>query len=355
MYTLLIVLILILFPLDKGKNKTLYIIAITLLLIVIGGFRSEMIGTDTPGYVQNYLISKYYWWDWHNRLNENEPLFYAFQHTLSSAGYSYTVFLTFVAAFYYSVIAIFIRRFSKDARLSFLLFIALGQFLFSMAGIRQTLAMGFQLLCFMSLLDKKYLKSVIYLLLACGFHITSIAFAIVYLLPLIPLSWPFVLVIIALTFLGFTTGGNYAVMAAEMLWGSKRLYAESDGGTSVFLILCVLSAFSLYIYWKYYRHERKDDNNGKVAKSRDLDFISLSIKMLLVALVFQAVSNKQADIFRVTYMFDITAIALIPNEILKLKPTPRKIAYWSLVVLIIARWYLLPAGKDFYPYRFFWE
>ena len=360
MYTILFILILLIYSLDKSSNKKNYVGWITIFLIIIGGFRHFQIGTDTPGYIEAYLNAAHWNIPFENYFKKSEPLFYIYQDSLSKLNISYTIYLLCIAVFYYGVVCHFIRRYSKDSRLSFFIFIALGHFLFSMAGIRQTIAMGFQLLCFMSLLDKKYLKSVFFLLIACGFHITSISFAVVYLLNYLPLNIPFICIMFALVMIGLTTGGDYAVQAAQFLWEDARVYEESDGGLSVFLILLVLSVFTILIYRKNHI-KMKNYRKRHIMTSEDVisdnGFSSLAIKMLLVALFFQAVGTKQADTFRIAYMFDIVAIALIPNAIYKLRLDIRSVFYWVLIFLIILRFYLLilPVSPDFYPYKFFFE
>lgn len=75
-----------------------------------------------------------------------------------------------------------ICKYSESIPFSMFLFVWCGMYLFSLAGLKQAMAIGLFLMAIPSLIEKKYVKYYLYNLLAIGFHAYSIVLLILPLL-----------------------------------------------------------------------------------------------------------------------------------------------------------------------------
>lgn len=186
---------------DNGKTISFFLaIASVFLIVFFAGFRTRF--ADTPAYI-----------DWFNNASINftdlielskdskcigfEFLMLIFKKFISSDA---NAFLMFLAIFQGTVIANFYYKYSSDYAFSMFLFTASTGFVWMFNGVRQFTAICIILLFFDYVLQRKTLKFLLIVLVACTIHISAVVWIPVYFLVRFkPFSKPFwALVVIGL-------------------------------------------------------------------------------------------------------------------------------------------------------------
>lgn len=158
----------------QEQRRDFFYILILVILIAFAGLRTKY--NDTEVYIQNYEdlgdrdIGEYFS-DPDSWKPGKNPGFVSFNIVL----YRLTdgnphIFIFVWTAFTLTVFLGFIRRYSDDFVLSLFVFIALGQFCFIMAAMKQVAATAFGLLAIQKLLDNKKAAYIILLLAGASIH-----------------------------------------------------------------------------------------------------------------------------------------------------------------------------------------
>ena len=145
-------------------------------LIFLAAFRAPEVGTDTLSYISDYKeIHTFTWQDIMEHYRGYE-LFYFVCKIFSLLGCPICMWFAFIEIIYVSAIARLIHKDSTDKIYSIILFITIGLYMFSLAGLKQTMAMGLILHAFMELRNKRYFTTVLLFFLAFFAHPTALVF-----------------------------------------------------------------------------------------------------------------------------------------------------------------------------------
>ena len=162
----------------KKHNFDLPLIAMVLILSFFVGLRTHF--NDTSLYIELFKGAPTFreFLNSEHELADN-PLFYAFQslfrHHISDNPH---IYLISIALFTNASIICFIKKFSDNFPFSMLLFFALGQYVSTMAAMKQCIAIAILTYGIKALLKKKYLIFYIFVLIAMLFHAYAIFFVI---------------------------------------------------------------------------------------------------------------------------------------------------------------------------------
>ncbi len=162
------------------------IIALCTLLFIIIAFRGVSVGTDTASYYHEYLsLNSFSPPRSFIEFIKNEYGYTLIVFIFKSLRFSWLLFQIFYAFLLSFSIGLFIRRFSQNILVSFILFITIGVFPMFLTGLRQSIAIAFILISFVLAQKKHFIISFIFLVLSFSVHYTSlvcIIIPIVYLL-----------------------------------------------------------------------------------------------------------------------------------------------------------------------------
>lgn len=181
MWLLIVVMAITLFYARMHKNKVgkkRCIACITVLLTCFGGLRSWQMG-DVYHYCYAYLACNQAGWtlDWKSHDSIGTQLFY---RVAGQMGISFEVCLFLIAAFCAITLGVLVYRYSSSPYMSYLLYICLGLYLFTLSGLKQSIAMGFVMIAMMAILERKPLKFFAFVLIAALFHTPALIFAVAY-------------------------------------------------------------------------------------------------------------------------------------------------------------------------------
>lgn len=180
--------ILVLIPISNilVKNKKLYCIFITLILILFVGLRSNYCGQDTHMYewVYNSFAGK----DWEQCLSlrnytyhQYEFGYFVFQYIITRV-FDFNIFKVICAFMSIAPAGFLIYRYSKHPWMSFMIYFMLPFFAtLSMSAIRQGLAFGCCLMAFHFCVERKLKMVFLFAFIAFFFHHSSVFFIFIYL------------------------------------------------------------------------------------------------------------------------------------------------------------------------------
>lgn len=286
---------------DK-KAVTRYDVVITVFFILLMGLRSEFIYSDTYGYYLNFKQLEFmsveeivaYW--------PKDSFYYILNHYIHPIiGHNFSVWLCLIALVYMVPLSIIVKRYSPNPMWSWICFIFLGLMMFVMAGLRQTLAMGFILIAFLKLMDGSKKFFFVFVAIAYLFHGTSLICLIMYPLSKLKfngtmIKWYFITFLVMLlmgetvltdviSFIG--ENDERYIGYGENLYGSNYTYLIQQA---------LLVVPSLYFLRDRY-NERK---------------IGFFLHLCMIAFILVSLSPVIAEMFRMSMYFSWANMIVFP-------------------------------------------
>lgn len=348
MYYILILLFVFLYvklssqPLGvKLKKENTYAFIICAVLVLMAAFRSDTVGADTGGYRLDYEdLGKFQsMQDLIDRYSVYYIGYFGLSKIFYMVGMPVYVWFGFVEAIYIYALMLLVNRFSKDKIFSLLVFTTIGLYSFSMAGLKQTLAMSMMLMAFIAFMDKKYWYTALLLFLTYYTHqsalIMLVAFPLYFVKRvklLIPASLIMVVLIYAYSF-------SFMTAMVDILENEKwETYLVTDSGyTSVTLIFYSVITLIAGLNIKSY-------NQADPVYARF--FLALSI----IGCGLQFLASTSPSLFRLAYLYTPFMMILLPNAAYYSKNEP--VVRMVLMVCII--FYFLYTNRH-WPYSFIWN
>lgn len=162
------------------RKEWFFYAMVSIGLILFAGLRTGYNDTFTYQYGYKLIkdnIERYSELNW-LKIGEN-PGFIFVQRLMIQAGFSTQTFLMIFSVFTVGVNLWFFRKYSCNLWLSVLLFITFAGYIFNLAAIKQCTAMAFCLIATDRVINKKYVRFVLYVLVACTFHPYALMYLVV--------------------------------------------------------------------------------------------------------------------------------------------------------------------------------
>ncbi len=336
-----------LFTTDKSNNLPTVITG-GLLLFLLSALRSIDFGYDAIRYVNRYIQQSYeslsIFWVKFTTNQGKDPFFYLFSRVLSALGANYRVWLAIMAAFFLLAVCRLILKYSKEPFMSFLLFVTLGYFFFSLTGIRQALAIAVTLFAYKYLNERKLVPFIILVLIATLFHSSALVFLIAYPVMFVKkVGWKQIAAILFALFSAYFLSAQFKAFIALLGWSDSVSLSAGKNVTlniSGFLIQLVIFLFCLYF------------KKNLLAEDKQT---SVLYNLLFMGVVAQAFAVVVAESFRISLYFSIYSIILLPNAILSEKNNQtRAFAYTGTLGVVLLYLFALYL-KKFADFSFFWQ
>lgn len=330
----------------KKTKKKIYVTLCGLMLFLIGGLRHYTVGTDTPDYVdvfRTWIYRPLSSLDFSG--SRNEFAYAALNKFVSLFTTNYTWFLLVVSLIFAVSICVLIYRYSKEPVISFICVLTLGLFYFSMAGLRQIIAMSICFFAYKYIRERKPIKFLILLTIAYFFHNTAIIFLMAYPLARMKIGLKQIIALLIVFLIGIFYKSQIMHFIFEVLkWERIETYQNREITLSLsgFFIQLAVLVFCLY----YYRD----------TVEKDKDDLSL-YNMVFIGAMFQSLTVVIAEFFRISMYFSSFNIILIANAIMSEKNIKiRALVYFIVCVLLLAYYFVFSYDSGgIYPYKFFWE
>ena len=233
---------------------------------------------------------------------------------------------------------VFFYKNSASMRMSLIIYMSLPIFVFVFSGLRQAIAIAICCIAIKYAYERKFIKFIIIVSIALLFHTTSILMLVAY--PLMNVKFKMIhrwlsLIILAVIFVF----KNQIFKIGVAIFG-KNAEPDNNGAYMFFLILV-----AIYILCFIFSD-----------KSRKTEGF---LNLLFIACAIQAMSGVYSIVVRGAYYFMPVIAVLIPNIVMRIKPSfERKcvkigvtVAFVSYGFLTIATTYWAMAN----PHHFFWE
>lgn len=328
----------------KYDVETKYLKIVCAILALIAGLRGNSVGADTYAYVCDYENVKNMSFAHVLELSGTIGAgYYWFSKAFSLTGLSVHWWFGVVASFYIYAMYLFIQKYSKDKLVSLLCFFTMGLYTFSLAGLKQTVAMGFMAFSFMSLDDKKYLKAIILGTIAYWCHSATSIFTFGILLYFLRNRQSYYVFLFSFLILVLFVGDWLWQTSIELLSDDHytELYSHADNIYSAwtFVFYLLLVGFMVFSWRKY--------NNDRPTEAK------LLYGMTMLAVTFQSLATSFSAAFRVAYYFLPFMIVLVPNSC-EYFVDYRSKNIWKAILCAICIFWMLYSGRDS-VYKFFWQ
>lgn len=336
-------------PESALKSKNRYNFSMMIIFILIAGLRSPRTGADTYSYcfmynkmVRNDVTLKYLFDKMVDAIKEGE-----FKDSLNwdvfSKMLSYVIkdaqlWMAVISAIFIIAVGIIIKRYSKAPMVSWAYFLGVFIFVFILQGLRQSVAMAIILFSLKFIYDRKFIKFLILVLLATLFHQSAIIFIIAY--PLYNLKVTKIhFLIIGISFFACTVMPSRVKQFIGFFVEDSRFEDYLEGrenmySVSGFLVLLMIFAFC-YMF--------KDEEIMKEPQNQFLYTLSM------LGLVFQSAAGLVAEMFRISYYFNMFNMLLIANVSTAVFDK-KKMAIKSALILAFAAYFFISGG---FNYKFF--
>lgn len=286
--------------------------ALLAILILFSGLRTSY--NDTGTYLSGYANATGLRHFLENSSNLNpfrNPLFYAYQSLLRST-LDNAQFLIFSTSLFSQICFLrFFKRYSTNFTLSVFIYITLGTFCFTMAAIKQVVAMAVLTLAFPFLEQRKYIRYFLLVYVAMLFHTYALTFVF---LPLFTdRPWkPFTYIFIALTFvilLNFQDAISAFMDQANDL-GKVMSEAEifDNHSVNIFRLLVYMvppAASLLFQRWLFY-------------DSDQMDHILVHMSIISMAFMFLGTESGANMFGRMATYFELGTICCLPRMLEKI-------------------------------------
>ena len=181
-----------------GRQERLWFGIMAVAMVLFCGLRTEYNDTGTYQFIYNSIPKDVSLWEGIDWLKVGENPGFAFTNrVLVHLGFSTQSYLMFYAAITVCLNLWFFRKYSCNLPITIFLFIAFAGYIFTLAAIKQCMAMALCLLATDRALRKKYFSFVFWVLLATTYHPYALMYLIVPFLMFRPWSiWTIIMLII---------------------------------------------------------------------------------------------------------------------------------------------------------------
>lgn len=164
------------------SSEKIFVIAMFLILFLILAMQSENGNGDLRGYSSTFDRYKVYSITTfvQNFRHIKDPVYHLCALFVSKLGADFHIWYLIISFLYTFSIYLLVSRYSANVYISYIVLISVGGFGFAFSGLRQTLALTFLMFSFRFLEGKKFLKFVLFVILASMFHSTAFIFIFAY-------------------------------------------------------------------------------------------------------------------------------------------------------------------------------
>lgn len=331
---------------ERERVEKQYLKIVCWILVLLAAFRGITVGTDTSHYWPEYLnmpnrtipdlLEQY----------ADYPGYYLLAKACSLLHLPIQVLFGLVEGLYVYAIYKFINRFSLEKLYSLLGFAVIGLFSFSMAGLKQTLAMAFVLLYYIDLNDKKIFRAILFAMVAYYCHHVSLIFiagVVLYYMRNLRFFYVYLAVVVAVVLLGTNFIWTEMLSLLENDHYSE-LYKADEGYSSTSMIIYGILLSILFLFSGRYSRVMKEDSR-------------IMLGMTTFAFAFQAFSFISSAAFRLSFFFLPYMIVAFPNDFncIQNAELRRWVKIGVELLLIFIFIYTNRNGGSVVPYKFFWQ
>lgn len=325
----------------RDRAKSWYHKFLIIFLFLTIALRHKVCFIDTYGYVLEFSSLTSIPFSAIKDIWLKDVTFWYFSKFISTvSSTNYTIWFAVLSILYIVPLYYLLKKYSNNFMISLVLFCCLGFALFSMTGLRQTLAMSCTMGALYCLLNAKSKSFVALVMLGTLFHKTAIVFLILYPIVKLTYSKKYLCIYLIIGALVYCLSLKYLpILLTSNIDSRFEAYVQSENSLNYSglirqVLLLLLSLFLL----------RK---NGKISQNR------IFLLMSLIGIFFQSMIGILPEMFRVSLYFSIANIFLLANALENI-PKFSFIKYSVIILLII--YFITSSNAGFLmDYYFFFQ
>ncbi len=293
-----------------------------LVLILVSGLRYK-VGVDYGGYMTSYSYRAHYFFNDLLAFQEPGLGFIAWVSRFIYDDYV-TMFLN-AAILTVGLNVITIRKYTKWFAVSILLYIFIGAWHGSFNAVRQYLAAAVIFAGHRYILDKKFIKYCLVILLACAFHKTALIMLPVYFLGARKLNFVTLLLVAGLTVLMRFSYDFFFDIMSEIKGKDQTKYGYMQQSVHIARVLVAVSA--LFLPFLSYKGFLKNNENR------------FYFNMLMINAGLMVAASGSAYLARIAIYTDIFATIAFPLFLKGMPKGIRTLMTSIILILYAAFWY----------------
>lgn len=318
------------------RGEKIFVIFTCISIIIFQGLRSFTVGIDIKGYIETYpIIGKLNinLYNFNNiKILNYESGYIILNKLLYSLGLNDRDFLIVIAAIIQIPIFYTVHKYSKNKFLSVLVYLSLGHFFMTFSGLRQSIVMSICFFSYVFIEDKKPVKFIVTILLACLFHKSAVFCLILYPLFYMKIDKKKLCYVALLFVIVFIFKNKFYEFMSSLYYGES--FSIDNTGAFTMLLIYV---FLLYIsyFWIYEFTDEKDK------------IIYNGLRNMLLILIF-------INIFaRIGFPITLYLTIFIPILIERIRIKPKGFVYILIYIFLIYAFYSFMGEMQTLPFSFF--
>lgn len=340
---------------DNSHNRKMFINIILVALVLESCLRGLSVGSDTFRYSEIYAeVGRMSWRDvfqsmvdrYIHHADDSDAGYMLLQKMVYTITPNFNFFLLICALFFFiplRKLLLWIDFDMDNLILLFVFYVALFNPI-AMSGTRKVIALGLTILVFLYYVEKKYVKAVIWMIVAALIHMSSLAVLLVPVIDLLSngmkktvhgVSFFFtpVMVMMSTSIIMF--------MATSVENEHYELYAQNpEGGGMTFVILIELIFFACFLLFK-----KKDMDRSKK--------LSHLYSMLPIATLLAPLITNNGSMIRLSQYFHVYTLLFLPMLVDKITDSKSKVVVNMVLMAILIVLCLRTDGLGSH-YYFFW-
>ena len=233
---------------QSGKKKKNYIILMAALHAFVSGFRYKLLTGDLQKYAYTFLTVKDK--DWFSEDVFSEGRNFLFMWFLKAVNQitdgNFQIVLIIIAVFIELAVAIVVFKHSPSPWISYLIWNCFGFYSFGFTALKQSFAMGFILLAFSAIMEKKPVKFIIFVVIAGFIHFPAIIFLPAYIIASRKITYKNAIIYIVIAILIFALRNDIVELSSDFYYEDKN-FVSSGRISGRFLMLCLIIIAGVFI------------------------------------------------------------------------------------------------------------
>lgn len=233
---------------QSGKKKKNYIILMAALHAFVSGFRYKLLTGDLQKYAYTFLTVKDK--DWFSEDVFSEGRNFLFMWFLKAVNQitdgNFQIVLIIIAVFIELAVAIVVFKHSPSPWISYLIWNCFGFYSFGFSALKQSFAMGFILLAFSAIMEKKPVRFIVFVAVAGFIHFPAFIFLPAYIIASRKITYKNAIIYIVIAILIFALRNDIVELSSDFYYEDKN-FVSSGRISGRFLMLCLIIIAGVFI------------------------------------------------------------------------------------------------------------
>lgn len=354
-FSIIILLGIVLGISDSRKNRKIFILIISAVLILQTSLRSLSVGSDTPVYYRMFYNVMHKSWNkiWDEfvgrylyHTSENDAGYVIMQKTIATFTDNWQVFVFLANLLFFIPLGRLLYRYSTSMIqlvFAFVLYVSMFHII-SLSGGRQLYAIGMSIMAFIYMDERKYKRSLFFVFIGTLIHMTCLLSLLPILLSRLNAKYLKIIHLISIVLVPFVIlFANEIIFLMGSTVGVDKYarygMSEVQGGAWTFIgLLLLVSVFCFFVLTK-----KELKSNASIANL----YTMLPLFTLLGPLIY-----SNGTMIRISMYFHLYLMLLIPIAVNSYFKERHQTAVFNILIVILIILSLRDGGLY---YRFFWE